>query len=281
MEIINVDLYGGKSIFGGKETPLEASIVYCDRYETCSYFKNNQCLNVRAPFSNRCKYGKVNNVRGYTSRAAKHYEFKREWENHEKYNKLNYPSRKLGLIGDIVVFPYPHVRIKENEGGNLIVDGPGFGSDISFISYEKFTIDIINKLCTFRPQAMMGGEITRYQKEIIPLFLAHLKEILPDKYSELTEKYKTITNEINYVGRKALLKTINPSTVRYESRQYPQLNELWDWDGETLTRKSGYVSSFNITKDYEIQEIKIKPSDKSIVKISSNEQVTENTIFLD
>ncbi len=281
-QIINVNLYGGKGIFGGKETPLEASIVYCDRYETCSYFKNNQCLNIRAPFSGSCKYGKVRTVTGYTSRAKKYYDFKKEWENHEKYNKLKYPPGKLGVIGDEVVLPYPHIYIKENENGSLTIEGPLlFSNKIAFIDITKFTSEFINKLCTFRPRAIMGGEITSYQRETVPLFLAHLKEVLPEKYAEIKSKNPEIANEINYVGRRALLATINPSFVFYQSRQYPQFNEKWYWDGEVLAYSSGYTQEFRVTKHYEVLEIKIKPSDKSIITISNNEQVTENTVFVD
>jgi hypothetical protein len=281
MEIINVNLYGGKGIFGGRETALEASIVYCDKYETCSYYKNNKCLNVRCFLSSRCKYGNVSNITGYTSKAAKYYGFKTEWQKHEKYSKLDYPSTKLGLIDGVVVFPYPYICIKESENGGLIIDDPGFGNSASFIDYDKFTVDIIKSICDFRPQAIMGGEIMSYKRETVPLFLSHLKEILPERYKELTDKYAEIGKEINYVGRKALLKTINPSSVQYKSQRYPQFNSQWYWDGEILIYKSGYISSFDITKDYEIQEIKLKPSDKSTVIILNNEQVNENTILVD
>ena len=70
-EVINVGLYGGKSIFGGKETPLEASIISCDKHEKCSFYENGTCLKVRSFGSNGCKFGNVNTVRGYTSRAKK------------------------------------------------------------------------------------------------------------------------------------------------------------------------------------------------------------------
>jgi len=282
MEIINVNLYGGKGIFGGRETQLEASIVYCDRHEMCSYFKNNQCLNVRAPFSSGCKYGKVSNITGYTSRDNKYYEFKKKWESHEKYNKLKYPPNKLGIIGDVIVLPYPHIYIKETENGNLVIEGPMlFSNSIAFVDKSKFTTEFINELCAFRPRAIMGGEITSYQRETVPLFLAHLKEVLPEKYAEIKSKSPEIANEINYVGRRALLKTINPSFVFYQSRQYPQFDEKWYWDGEILTYSSGYTQEFRVTKHYEVLEIKIKPSDKSIITISNNEQVTENTVFVD
>jgi len=127
----------------------------------------------------------------------------------------------------------------------------------------------------------MGGVITDYQNKIVPLFLAHLKEVMPDKYEELGKENQELIKEVNYVGRKALLKTIAPSDIFYESSSYPQFNEKWYWDGEFLTYSSGHVSSFNITKNYAIAEIKITPSDKSIITISSNEQVTNETVFID
>lgn len=279
-EVINVGLYGGKSIFGGRETPLEASVISCDRHSKCSFYQNGQCLNVRG-LSGHCKYGSVNTIRGYTSRAKKYGEFKRKWQNHERYGKLQRPPTKLGLIDDVVVFPYPFVRIKQMENGTWKVTDPSFGSSIAFIDYEQFTVDLIYQICTFRPQALMGGEITKYQKETVPLFLAHLEEVIPERYQEFIEKHKEFAQKIDYVGRKAYLKTIKPSMVYYKSERYPRFNEEWYWDGEYLTYQKGYVKDFSITNDYEVEKIIIKPSDKSVVSISSNEQVSKETVFVD
>lgn len=280
-KIINVNLYGGKSIFGGRETPLRAEIISCDKCDKCSYYQNNQCLNVTAPFSKGCKFGKINRIRGYTSRAQKYYTFKTKYEKHEQYNKLKYPSNKLGLIDNMVVFLYPYITINETENGNISLDDPGFGTNIAYIQYEKFTPELINRICKFQPCAIMGGVITSYQNKTVPLFLAHLKEVLPNRYLEVKQSYPELIKEINYVGRKALLQTINPSQVHYESRNYPQFNETWDWDGEFLIYDSGYVSRFNITNQYEIINIKIKPTDKSEIIISDNKQVSDKTVFVD
>jgi len=111
MEVINVNLYGGKSIFGGRETPQRAETIYCDRFNECSYFKSGCCLNVTAPFSNRCKYGNIRVEHGYTSRARKHYDFDSKHRKSEQYAKLKHPPQKLGLIGNEVVFSYPFIRI--------------------------------------------------------------------------------------------------------------------------------------------------------------------------
>ncbi|AKA44366.1 hypothetical protein [Paenibacillus polymyxa] len=87
--------------------------------------------------------------------------------------------------------------------------------------------------------------------------------------------------KIDYVGRTALLRTINPSLVHYESNNNPELNEEWLWDGEYLTFKAGHIHKFYITSNYTVEELKIKPSDKSTIKISSNDQVTSQTVFID
>jgi hypothetical protein len=281
MEVIHVGLYGGKGIFGGKETPLRAEVVSCDKCNECSYYKNAQCLNVTSPFSNRCKYGNVNIAQGYTSRANKYYEFKYKYEKHEKYAKLSHPPQKLGVIGDVIVFPYPLVYIKNEVTGEYTIHDPGFSSSIAFINKDKFTVDFINKLCTFRPQAMMGGSIVQYQQEIVPKFIAHLKEVLPDLYFEFTKKYPQYIKDVDYIGRKALLKTINPSDVCYKSANYPEFNSTWHWDGEFITYKKGFVSDLKVTDNYEIVEVKIRPTDKSITKIVNNDQVNGETVFLD
>ncbi|MFC0903678.1 hypothetical protein ACFHWD_03115 [Clostridium sp. MT-14] len=279
-KIINVGLYGGKSLFGGREKPLEASIIKCDKYDKCSYYKNNQCFNVRSFGSGYCKHGKIDNVQGYTSRAKKYYDFKNKWQNHESYGKLNYPSNKLGIIDNEVVLPYTYIEIIESKDGEFDIKVPYFSSSVSFIEYGKFDIKLIKRICDFQPQAMMGGQITDYQKKIVPLFLAHLREILPERFNEFKNKYPDYIQEINYIGRKALLKTIKPSTVYYKSRSYPEFNEEWYWDGEILIYKKGYIPKFNIIKGYDIVEIKIIPSDKAVITISDNNQVAKDTIFV-
>lgn len=281
-EVIDVNLYGGKGIFGGKETPLEAVVISCDKHNECSYFKNSQCLAVRSFMSTGCKFSNVNTVRGYTSRAKKYSQFKREWQEHEKYNKLTNPPTKIGLIDNHVVFPYPYVRINKDDDGKWKVKDPSFSNSKAYIPYEDFTTGLIKAICMYRPQAIFGGTIGSYQKETVPLFLAHLKEVLPEKYIEFIKEFPEYADkEVNYVGRKALLKTIKPSTINYYSRNYPELGNEWYWDGELLTYKKGYVSSVSVINDYEVAEFKLKPSDKTTVKITSNEQVTEDTVFVD
>lgn len=284
MEVINIGLYGGKSIFGGKETKLEASVISCDHHQACSFYQNNQCLRVRSMSGASCKFGSTSNHTGYTSRAQKYGAFKRKWQEHEAYGKLSHPPSKLGVIDGYIVFPYPYISLKL-EGRKILLDGPsfGFGNKITFIPIEIFDADLIHRICEYKPQAIMGGTITTYEKETVPLFLSHLEEVLPDLYSELKRKYPIYDKEIDYVGRKALLKTLNPCEISYSSKdyRYREFDETWEWDGEFLTRKSGYVRSVNVIKDYEVESFVLKPNDNAVVTVTSNEQVNKNTIFKD
>lgn len=281
MDVIHVGLYGGKSIFGGREQPLTVDVLRCDRYNKCSYYKNKTCLKVRSFLGIRCKYGERQSIKGYTSRAKKYYEFKSKWDSHEKKSELKYPETKLGVVDDYVVIPYPYIAIEEKDDGEVIVSLEHLSTRSNWISLKNFTPSLINEICSHKPRAMMGGEIKDFQKKYVPLFLAHLKETLPDKYAEFVKQFPKYDTEIDYVGRTAYLKTINPSVVCYQSERYPNLNEEWYWNGEILTFENGYASSVNITKGYDILEFKIKPSDKSQIVISDNKQVNENTIFVD
>jgi hypothetical protein len=127
----------------------------------------------------------------------------------------------------------------------------------------------------------MGGEITDYQKKVVPLFLSHLKEVLPARYKAFKEDYPELVGEISYVGRRALLRTIKPSKVHYKSKNYPNLNETWNWDGKFLIYEGGYVSKVNITKDYDVISLVIQPTEKATIIIEDDDQVQDSTVFVD
>ena len=99
-EKINVMLYGGKSIFGGKETPIEADEIFCDRASECTFYKENKCLRCRAMLSPSCQFGSTKYTKGYTSRAKKYYDFKTKYERDEMFGKLKYPSKLIAVMGD-------------------------------------------------------------------------------------------------------------------------------------------------------------------------------------
>lgn len=280
MTEINVGLYGGKGLFNKKETPLRASVVNCEMHNECSYYKSGTCLAVLSPDSGHCKFGKVSTFNGYTSRALKYGDFKNKWKSHESYGKLQNAPRKLGIIGEYVVFPYSFITIKI-ENDVVKIDGPSFFDDRNkFIPINLFDVELIHRLCIFKPQALMGGTIERYRKEIVPLFLSHLKEMMPELYAKFTTVHPEY-GEIDYVGRKAMLKTIAPSIVSYIPKNYPHLSSDWEWTGEHLVYKNGYIGDFNITEDYTVANLVLVPGEEATITITSNDQVKADTVFVD
>lgn len=77
---------------------------------------------------------------------------------------------------------------------------------------------------------MFGGEIESYQKKAVPQFCYQLKRNIPDLYQQVVEIYPEIQNlieNINYVGKKAKVKTLLPGKVKLSS-------DILDWNGDML-----------------------------------------------
>ena len=286
LEKINVRLYGGKSIFGGRETPLEADEIYCDHAEECSFYKNGTCLNCRKPFTGKCKFGKVKTVKGYTSRAAKYYQFRRKYESDPVYRKLSYPNEMVGLIGDALYLNPVYVSVvKDNaqEQCGVVVDGyrvrdPGFGSKEVYIPLSELTIKLLGFILMFRPFQMFGhGEITDYQAKIVPDLLFELRRVVPDIHSMLIKGYPELDIAPNYIGKSVYIYSLKPETVHKDSRG----NE-WIFDGEYVSSVGeidlGSGSPWWLSGGSR-GSAKIRVSRDMTINVTDNAMVDENTVF--
>lgn len=268
---INIDLYGGKSIFKGvRETPLEAEITYCDKCDKCSFYKNKTCFNA-GRFKANCKIGRKERVIGYTSRANKYYEFKRNWEKDEYYNKLKEPNTTIGIVEDTIILNLELIKISDDM---VVEEDVGFGkAGLIYIPLQKFTNDIIKKICDIRPRTVFDNvPIKKYYEEIVPRFLYELKINYEDIYNRFINEYPEYDKEPNFVGRKAYIYSLKDNI------------EIVDRKGKFI-KKDGYLtgnyqSSF-LPFDTKEAEIKIKINDKMICEITDNSQVDENTKFND
>lgn len=273
---ITLGLYGGKSIFGGKETPLTAKITSCEMYEKCSYYKKGECLGIPAPFVSYCKHAKVRNVQGYTSRAKKYYDFQKKYKDSPIYSKLKWANDKVGVIGDEVVLPYPHLNIDENLNFNREAY---FGDKIHYVSKDKFDADFVARLSNYVPQALMGGSIDSYQKNIVPKIQLHISEELPEVYQKFKEKYPDKCRVANHVGRKAILQSLEKGTE-------VELGDIkWKWSGIFLEYMSGNIKYFGNFNDNNRKVkpyvVTIEPTEDIQIVITSNEQVNDKTVFID
>ena len=282
MDKINVDLYGGKGLFGGREKPLEADIIYCDKYKECTFYKDDKCLRCRSFLSPTCKYGSNSVKRGYTSRAKKYYVFKTEWQNDPVYNKLRYPSEAVAVIANNLYLHLNYVKVyrkNENdsydysgtEADGYIIRGSTFGCGV-FIPLSEVTNSLLFSICTYRPRAMTGVTIKEYHEKVVPDIIYGLKTVVPEIYMNFISEHPEYDMEPNYVGKYAYIKTMVEGS------------KLQDCHGNCYILRDGKLYCEHMTKgfvpfDGESAKVEVTVKDKSTYKITSNEQCDENTRF--
>lgn len=132
---------------------------------------------------------------------------------------------------------------------------------------------MLQKLEDMKPYAMVGGEIESYQKKAVPQFCYQLKRNIPDLYQQVVEIYPEIQNlieNINYVGKKAKVKTLLPGKVKLSS-------DILDWNGDMLKAKGKQISWWGLHDE----EVTIIPDDNTVVEICDNETVMDETVLID
>lgn len=275
MDKINVGLYGGKSLFGkGRETPLKAKEIYCDKYNECSLYKSGCCLNIGSNGQRVCKFGDIKILTGYTGRSAKYVKFKLKYTSDEKYGKLNKPSNCLiALIGDKIYLNLSYSQVDLGEDGEYFVNKTILVNGSCWVDRDKFTVDLLNSICIYKPYAMMGGEIGSYRKDIIPSMLLQLQRLLPELYKEFVSSYPEFDIVPNYVGKYAYISTLKKGSELIDSRGCRFI-----FDGEYLVcdNWSSAFLPFGAKGSY----VKIKVTEDMEYKISDNSMVEETTVFV-
>ncbi len=273
MNKINVNLYGGKSIFGGREQPLEAEITYCDKYETCSFYKKNKCFSA-GRWKQNCKYGEKQIIHGYTSRAKGYDNFKSQYKEDKCYNKLDEPNNIIGKIDNVFVINTGYLY-ENKETGEYYIDTKFGKSPLIYVQEQKFTNDLIKIICGAKPKTIFDNvEIKKYQQEIVPRFLYELKTEFTDKYNAFVAEYPEYKEkQLNFVGRTAYIKTLNNGTEILDCH-----NNIWRIENdEIVCYKWKTWLPFGRTPT----ETRIKITDDMTYKITDNKQVNENTEFED
>lgn len=287
MKQINVDLYGGKSIFGGKEEPLVARYIHCDSADKCSLYAEGKCLNVYGLLLAECPFGKMSSIKGYTSRAAKYRTFKNNIQQDPTYRKLDYPSDSslVCIVEDILIIRLkwvgvqPYCADKKYEYGDKIVNNKWVLSDPwkgydkikkLIIPKEECTPEILNEFFSFIPYSLMGGKIDKYQESVVPSIITELKRKVPEIYKNLVNKYPKYIKEDNWIGKTAYINSIvNGSKLTLDRGTFIK-------NGEYLT--GTYRSSF-LPFGADVADLKLKITEKMTYKIDDNSQVNENTVF--
>lgn len=263
-------------LFKNYKDRCQCKIILCSNSSNCELYAKNQCSFLRTLGSMSCPYGKNNWETGFTGRARGYSEWIQTRK--EKYKDILFKIKDytdgIFIVGDYVFVSYPHMNL--NKDVPFLSQGSIFSSGSYFMKKEDFTVENILKMINFKPYALMGGEITSYQKEVVPKFIKCLKETQPKLFEEVAKQLPTLhqiyeENKSN-VGRKAILQTLKPNVGVFTDCHKAD----WVWDGIYLTSINSHASFMLINK---FTEIKIKPADNVEVTITSDEQVTAETKF--
>lgn len=267
-------------IFKSKKDKASCGRVDCSLDE-CPLRKKGECEKIHIIGIGACPYGKYLFEQGPTQRSMGYSKWlmKREEEN-KGIPCLRSPAKKIAFIGDYVYLPYYHMSM--NMSVPFLEHSNSFCIGSPFIKREHWTIDTVLKILSFRPQALMGGEITSYQRESVPQFLAHLREEDKGMWSELIKVKPELDVAPNYIGRKALLNTLNfpiEWTVKNEKYGYPV---TWKWDGRVLTTDSKNIYSSTWGGDIKMKDIVLTgtPDEKTAIDVFDNSWVNEKTVFV-
>lgn len=271
MKKIDVKIYGGKSIFGGREKPYNVDVAYCDKCEKCDFYKKGTCFNA-SRYKDECKIGKKENIIGWTSRAKKGREFYLKWKNDEYYNKLKTPNQTIGIVDDMVILNINHMKLNED---NVPVENVGFFKDcLSYIPLKNFSADLIKQICDLRPRTIFDNvPIKSYYEKDIPKFLDDLKRNYKNIWNDYISTYPEYDKEINYVGRKAYINTLNNGSELKDCHNNTWVIE----DDEIVCRKWKTWLPFG----HSPTETRIKITNDMYCEITDNCQVNETTKFYD
>jgi hypothetical protein len=266
--------------FSSKEK-AECRVFYCEIPDRCPLLKMGQCIH-NLIWGPRCPHGYTSLDEGPTKRArgCSSWVAKRREEFKDVLDKASgTPSDKMVEIGEYIYLPYAHADL--NKDVPFLRHNLYLMSGQPFVKKELFTIDVVLSIISFRPHAMMGGEITDYRLKIIPKFIVDLQEVFPRLYDQLIDKKPELAiKEKNYVGRKALLITVLPGEVKMGE-------DSWTWDGKHLETTNSKKLLFSNIEDrngrgaMESISIKVVPTKDAVTKIHNNAQVSKETQFVD
>jgi hypothetical protein len=247
----------------------------------CSLAKAGYCTWIAPIGFDACPYGRPRKETGFTKRARKFSSWISEKKKqHEGVPRLEIPPHKLAFIGDYVYLPYTFIAM--NKSVPFLGHDAFIISGCRFLPHSAWTIENVLSIINFRPQAMMGGTIKQYQREVVPKFIEHVRECDSNMWEKLIKEKPELDKEPNYVGRKALLRTLPGGISFTPTKTTDKYPVTWQWDGDNLTTNS--LHAYNSTwGDMKLKSVAIDgiPEDDATIVVESNEWVTKDTQFVD
>ena len=274
-KIINVYLF--RPSF--KNVKQRCEVLSCDACDRCGMYKQGKCVVKDYLFESlRCPHSALSKEEGYTNRARNYYswfEKKEKQYGDDLIDKLEFVDEKLCIVGgDYVYLPYPYLHNYINKIEGIVND--------HFIPLKEFDEDKIKEIFDFVPMTLFDHKpIESYQEECVPKFAQHLKEVMPNRLYSFLSKYPEYKDKIDkiiceYVGRTAYIRTMTEGSVLRDCH-----GDEWTIDNGYLVCKNNDMNLIPFIVYKESTEVKIKISENMTYKITSNDQVNENTVFVD
>ncbi len=216
----------------GEPRASQASSITIEcNYDECPLFAEHRCVCRDSVY---CPYGTVFLSPGPNFRDKDHAHWcKQKLKCYQAVPCLDPAARKLAFIGDYIYLPY--------RGLGAPYLWPEFPE---FISVRDWTFQWVSR--------WVPGQ---------PLLLSHIRELDPRMWGKLLAADPELFDELNYVGRRAYLQTLNtPITFRGPIDKVVK----WTWDGQQLT------SSWEIAVEAD-----------TLVTVEHNAWVNDNTKFVD
>ena len=272
MEVIHADL----RIPSKKSKRPFVYSISCSA-ESCELRDRGECELMKI-FAEGCPHGRASRQDGPTRRARSYSQWIRDSrERCAKAPALKMPEPRLARCGDHFWLPYPFMRF--DAGTTTMPRVPAWRSLSSMLPAEALTVDLMRTILDYRPQALMGGEITDYQKKDVPAFLQHLSEQEPELWATMCEAIPSLVGRVaraSAVGRKAILSTLTPNVGEFGGRGRVK----WKWDGEWLSSEGATVLSSPIPLSADAKMVKVQPPDGLAVEVTDDRQVNEGTEFV-
>lgn len=235
---------------------------------------------------------KLEVVKGFTSKAQKYGNLKKETE--EKYPNKNrkFPVKNPNIgqsFGNLVYAELPSLdNVNQTTLKKLADIFPNYiYKKGHYISLEAFNDkDFLQMLLEYSPVIDKSTitcknlePVLEYKKSRLPKFIKGLKYNNPQIFNKLkkdNELYSTILNNIisleelnNSIGYTALVHTLKKGPVKLIKT--PVLKAESYWNGKTI--------EISVDDYYEIGKLEFTPDDDYVVIVLDNDTVTESTIF--
>ena len=215
--------------------------LYCEIDGNCPLLREGKCIHAAVTVGlfglSRCVYGTCATSCSKSKKTKSYFNFVKEARD-KIAESPSMPSwtgcDTIAELGDYIYFPYNCASMCEQvpflaHFGFMAVGKP-------FILKSNFTADTIITLASFRPRAIMTCEVlTDYQKKVVPIFLFHLKAVMPKLYEEAAIKEPSIvTKTFDPSALKTLVVPLGKIPANVTNGYTIKNQKILAWDGETL-----------------------------------------------